>query len=85
MDRNRAIIEFRIPERKYAADLDIPLDITAQDLIEGLNSAFGLRMDTENIRECFLTSEYPIALLKGQKTLKEYGIRNGSIIYGNQI
>jgi len=45
-----------------------------------LNEAYGLEMDTENIFSCYLVAENPIAFLRGNKTLKEFGIRNGSYI-----
>ena len=32
------------------------------------------------IHICYLKSENPIALLRGNKTLAEYGIRNGTLI-----
>lgn len=61
-------------------DIEIPLNITANDLIIGLNKAFHLGINTDQIMDCYLKSENPIALLKGNKTLKEYKLRNGSII-----
>ena len=49
--------------------------ITANDLVLALNEAYGLEMDTENIFSCYLVAENPIAFLRGNKTLKEFGIR----------
>ncbi len=80
MNRDVAIIIFNIVKRKYTVDLEIPLDITANELVIALNSAYELGIATTNIKECFLKAENPIALLKGNKTLHDYGIRNGSII-----
>lgn len=54
--------------------------ITANDLVLALNEAYGLVMDTDNIFSCYLVAENPIAFLRGNKTLKEFGIRNGSYI-----
>lgn len=76
----RAIVVFKMIERKQSLDIDIPLDISANDLVLALNSAFGLKIDTLDIKNCYLKSENPIALLRGSQTLKEYGIRDGSII-----
>ena len=76
----RAIVVFKMIERKQSLDIDIPLDISANDLVLALNSAFGLKIDTLYIKNCYLKSENPIALLRGSQTLKEYGIRDGSII-----
>ena len=68
-------------ETRINVDIDIPLDITASELVMALNSAYSLEIDTNNIKDCYLKSENPIALLKGNRLLEDYGIRNGSIIY----
>lgn len=62
-------------------DLEIPVHISANDLVLALNQAYHLGIQTENIRNCYMTAKNPIALLKGNKTLEEFGIRNGSSIY----
>ena len=80
MNSDVAIVIFNIVKRKFTIDLEIPLDITANELVNALNTAYGLGIDTTNIKNCFLKAENPIALLRGNKTLSEYGIRNGSII-----
>ena len=80
MTRDTAIIIFNIEKRKESFDLEIPLDISANDLVNALNMAYNLNIDTSDIKNCYLKAENPIALLKGNKTLQDYGIRNGSII-----
>lgn len=78
----KAVIEFLNYKNGGRVDLDIPLYITANDLIQGLNEGYALGMNTDDIFSCYLVSENPIAFLRGNKTLQEYGIRNGSrIIY----
>ena len=77
---NKAIVVFRIHKRNFEADLEIPLDISANDLVNALNTAYDLGIDMTNIKNCYLKSERPIALLKGNKSLKDFGIRNGSVI-----
>lgn len=62
-------------------DLEVPIDISANDLILALNQIYHLGIQTENIRNCYMMAENPIALLKGNKTLEQFGIRNGSAIY----
>ena len=63
-------------------NLEIPLSITANDLIIALNNAYSLNMDTENIFHCYLVSENPIAFLRGNKLLSDFGVYTGSkIIY----
>ena len=80
MEKEQAIIVFNITKRDISVDLEIPLFISANELVIALNSAYDLNIDVADIKNCYLKSEYPIALLKGNKTLKEFGIRNGSII-----
>lgn len=66
--------------KKISVDLEVPLDISANELVTALNTAYNLEIDTTNIKNCYLKAEKPIALLRGNKTLGEFGIRNGSII-----
>ncbi len=76
------VVEFNNFTDNSRQEIEIPLDITAQELTMALNRAFSLGMDVENIFSCYLVAENPIAFLKGNKTLREFGIRNGSqIIY----
>jgi len=58
----------------------VPLDISANDLVVALNSAYDLNIDVSDVKHCYMKTESPIALLKGNKLLSEYGVRNGTII-----
>lgn len=78
--KDTAIIVFNITKRKFTVDLEVPLDISANELVVALNTAYELGIDTTDIKNCYLKAENPIALLKGNKTLAEFGIRNGSVI-----
>ncbi|MCI6388903.1 MAG: hypothetical protein MR823_07160 [Ruminococcus sp.] len=78
---NRAIVVFNIPKRRFSVDLDIPLDISANDLVNALNAAYDLGIDTTDIKNCYLKAERPISLLKGNKELSDFGVRNGTEIY----
>lgn len=80
MSGDTAIIVLKIPKQSVIADLEIPLDISANELVLALNMAYNLGIDTSNIKDCYLKAENPIALLKGNKTLSEFGLRNGSVI-----
>ena len=80
MDKEKAIIIFNIKKRNFTVDLEVPLDISANDLVNALNTAYELGIDTSDIKNCYLKAENPIALLKGNKTLAEFGLRNGSVI-----
>lgn len=77
---NKAIVIFRMYKRNVEVDLEIPLDITANELVNALNTAYELGIDTTNVKNCYLKAERPIALLKGNRLLSEYGVRNGTVI-----
>ncbi|WP_289698724.1 EsaB/YukD family protein [Bacteroides acidifaciens] len=80
MDKETAIVILNIIKRNFTVDLEVPLDISANDLVNALNTAYELGIDTSDIKNCYLKAENPIALLKGNKTLAEFGLRNGSVI-----
>lgn len=76
----RAIVLFEAPQEKISVDLDIPLDISAYELVLALNTAYQLGIDTNDIKKCFFKAENPTALLRGGQSLAAFGIRDGSII-----
>lgn len=80
MIRDKAIIIFNNVKLNTDVDIEIPLNITANELIVGLNVAYNLGIDMSDIKNCYLKAENPIALLRGNKTLAQFGIHNGSII-----
>lgn len=81
MSNEAAEIVFKIVKKNKIYNLEIPLDISANELVLALNRAYTLNIDITDIKNCYLKSENPIALLRGNKKLSEYGIRNGSVIY----
>ena len=81
MNKDMVTVVFHILKQKVMMDLEIPLYITANELVAALNTAYNLQIDTADVKKCYLKAENPIALLKGNKTLKEFGIRNGTRIY----
>lgn len=78
--KDKALVEFINKRDNSKVELEIPTNITANDLIVALNDAFHLEMDIESISNCYLVAENPIAFLHGNKELAEYGIRNGTKI-----
>ncbi len=84
MERESVIIVFHALKKDISMDLELPLNITAKELIAALNKAFDLGIEAEEIRNCYLKSERPIALLKGSRTMEEFGICNGSEITFDQ-
>ena len=81
MNKEVVNIVFYMTKRKITKEIEVPLFITASDLVVALNEAYELKIDVSDIKKCYLKSENPIAFLKGNKTLAEFGIRNGSVIY----
>ncbi|MCD7981740.1 MAG: EsaB/YukD family protein [Clostridiales bacterium] len=79
-----AVVTFCNPGRGQTVELEIPVDITANDLILALNEAYHLEMDTENIFHCYFAAEHPIAFLRGNKRLSDFGVRNGTVIIYKQ-
>ena len=77
---DKAVVVLNIHKENKKVDLEVPLDITANELVIALNKAYNLGINVENVMELHIRSENPIALLKGNRTLKEYNIRNGSIL-----
>lgn len=80
MNNDTAIVIFNIKRRNFTVDLEVPLHISANDLVHALNTAYSLGIPVSNMKNCYLKAENPIALLKGNKTLAEFGLRNGSVI-----
>lgn len=80
MNREVVTVVFQASKKNFTVDLELPLSISANDLVIGLNDAYNLGIDTSDIKNCYLKSENPIALLKGNKPLSEFGIRDGSLI-----
>lgn len=76
----KIIVTFKCIDKQILDDIEIPLNISINDLVMALNIAYGLEIDVSNIKNCYLKSENPIALLKGDKILADYGVRNGSVI-----
>ena len=80
MHEEKAIITLNIVKRGMSVDLEVPLSITANELVFALNTAYELNIDITDMKNCYLKAEKPIILLRGNKTLDEFGLRNGSVI-----
>lgn len=81
MKKETAVVEFCMEKRNLKVDLEIPLYISANELVVALNNAYQLGIDTTNTKQCYLKAERPIAFLQGERELEKFGIRNGSVIY----
>lgn len=80
MTKEKAVVILNIPYKSIRQDIEIPLDITANELLVALDHAYKLGIDTENVMNCYVKTENPIALIKGNRTFAEYGVRNGTVI-----
>lgn len=74
------IMIFNHKRANKSYDIEVPLDISANELIYGLNKGFHLGINLNNVEECYLCTKEPIALLRGNVLLEEYGLRDGTII-----
>lgn len=77
MDKEKAIIEVR--RKGIIADLEVPLEITANDFIVAMDEVYHLGINRDNLSECYVKTQFPIALIRGSKTLREFGVRNGTV------
>ena len=76
----KIIVEVIVRNQGIQEDIEIPTNITARELLVGLNEIYKLNIDTNDITNCYLKVENPIAFIKGNKCIGEYGLRNGSVI-----
>ena len=81
MNDDRINIIFKHNCKDVPFDLDIPVYISVNELLIAFNAIFNLEIDINNVDKYYIKSENPINLLHGEKTIKEYGLHNGSILY----
>lgn len=82
MSREKAIVVFKYLKDNEIkeVDIEVPLFITGIEFINALNIAYELGINTQNIKNYHFSSKNPIALIRGNRTLAEFGVRNGSVI-----
>lgn len=79
------VIVFKDFIHKREVDVEVPLEITADEFISALDDVYHLGMRTECKTVRFLRMESPIALIRGENTLESLGMRMGSIVcYGGE-
>ena len=78
--KQKVIVQFLNEINGMQMDLEIPVDITANELIMALDYSFHLGIDFNNETECHMVSENPTVLLIGEQTIEEAGINDGSVI-----
>jgi len=77
---NRIVVEVNMHKENKKMDIEVPLDISANELIIGLSEGLSLGYNTYDLSQCYLITENPVAFLSGNKLLSEYGLHNGTII-----
>lgn len=78
--KDKVIMVFEYTKQNKSFDIEVPLTITANELIYGLNKGLRLGIDINNVSECYLCTEEPRALLRGDITLDKFGLRDGTKI-----
>lgn len=79
MAADKAIITLNFVGMGINHDLEVPLDISANELCAALFQCY-MPDRAGDVQQYYLKSERPIALLRGERTLREYGLRDGSVI-----
>lgn len=74
------IVQLRLKKTNKEYDVMVPMDLTANELLLALNEAFHLNVNIGDLSQCYLQTENPIALLKGNRCISDYGLHNGSVI-----
>lgn len=79
MNRSTITVVFKIPTKNISAELEIPKNMPANELSKAiLNIYFNNSNDSEE--NYYLKCENPIALLRGSRTVDDFGLHDGSII-----
>lgn len=72
------IVEFHW--NNQSKDIEIPLDISCDELIYALNEGIGLAIDVDNKQSFQFVADNPKTLIVGEKSVEEIGLRDGAII-----
>ena len=78
---DKVIMIFKFGTEDKGRDIEVPVNISASELIYALNQGFHLGINMDDPAECYLRTENPIALIRGDEILENYGLRNGTILY----
>lgn len=78
---DKIIIIFKKKPGEQGIDIEVPLNISAGELIYGLSQGLHLGINMDNPEECYLRAENPVALIRGEASLEELGLRNGTTVY----
>lgn len=76
---DKGIVIVKIDKSSIEYELEIPLNISVQDIYIALLKAFKIT-DNKNLTGYYIKTENPTCFLKGNDILKDYGITSGSKI-----
>ena len=76
----KAVVKFVNHTAGFEVDVEVPLDITAQDLFIALNRGLKLGVNENDRYNYVLKADKPLACLSGTETLDKFGVRNGTVI-----
>lgn len=77
---NTIILIFDYVQQNKRYDIEVPLNITANELVYGLNEGFHLGINMNDVSQCYLCADEPRTLLRGDIPLEEFGLRDGTVI-----
>lgn len=72
------VVEFRWGNN--SKDIEVPLNITCDELIHALNYGIGLGIDERDTRSYSITSTNPRIYVGGSATIEEIGLLDGSTL-----
>lgn len=78
--KERIIVQFERQKTGELFDLEIPMNITANELLYALNAGLELGVNLDHVAENYLIAENPVALLRGDMLLQSFGLHDGSKI-----
>ena len=79
-----AVIEFVNKKTDERIELEVPLNITANELISALNFKYKLGINREDYHNFYMCMENPIGFFRGERSLEQFGVRNGTVIIFNR-
>lgn len=80
-DKAVIIFERQFSDNVKCIDIEVPLDISANELVIALNQTYQLGINTEDIKQCYIRCERPIVLLRGDRSLRDFGVREGTLMH----
>lgn len=76
--KKSVVVEFRWGNN--SKDVEVPLNITCDELIHALNSGIGLGINERDTQSYKLIASNPHIYIEGEKTIEEIGLLDGAIL-----